>query len=447
MDMLLSRQVPHSAEAEQAVLGSILIDSRCVPEVMTRLHPEDFYVTVNREIFTVISSMFNYSQTIDPVTLLDTMKQHGVYREESSRNYLLELMNVTPTSANVLKYAEIVKDKSVLRRIGETASHISLLIEEGANDSGAVLEAAEREIYAIRQGRNTGGLEAISSIVGGVYKQLAELAKNGSEIPGLSTGISDLDNFLMGLKKSDFIILASRPGMGKTSFALNMALNIGKQTGKTVAVFSLEMSKEQLVTRLISSEAFIDSRKLQTGRLSQDEWHRLAAAAASISRTGLMIDDNSMLTVSDMNAQCRRVPNLGLVVIDYLQLMSSASSDGGGSETRLQAVSEISRMMKIMAKELDVPVLCCSQLSRASVQRDDKRPRLSDLRESGSLEQDADIVLGLYREDYFVKDTANVNVAECVILKNRHGGTGTVELQWIPEYTTFSAVDKHHDQE
>ncbi len=445
MDELLVKQMPHSSEAEQAVLGSMLIDSRCVPEIVGFLKPSDFYLTVNREIFEVIISMFNYSQSIDPVTVLDQMRIAGIYKE-TSRNYLAELMNITPTVSNVMEYAAIVKDKAVLRAVAETAADISAMVSGGEGSSEDILEAAERRIYAIRQGKANGGLEAVSSIISNVYKHLGELSKSGGEIPGLSTGMGDLDNVIMGLNKSDLILLASRPGMGKTSIALNIALSVAKSNDVKVAIFSLEMSKEQLATRLLSSEAFVDSKKLLTGKLTPSDWKKIVTAASVISNTGIMIDDNSMLTVADMNAQCRRIDNLGLVIIDYLQLMSSASS-GDNAESRLQAVSNISRMLKIMAKELNVPVICLSQLSRASVQRTDKRPQLSDLRESGSLEQDADIVLGLYREDYFQKESENHNLAECIIMKNRHGETGSINLQWLPEYTTYVSVDTIHNEE
>lgn len=444
MDELTSRQMPHSAEAEQAVLGSMLIDSRCVPQVMSALRPDDFYLDVNREIFEVISGMFNYSKPIDAVTLLDEMKLRGVYNEHSSQSYLVELMSVTPTAANIARYIDIVKDKSLLRGIAETAAEMSAMVGGGAGSSEEILESAERRIYALRQGRNINGLEPISSILGQVYGHLTELTKNKGMLPGLPTGIGSLDETILGLNNSDFIILASRPGMGKTSLAMNIALNIGKKSGKAVAIFSLEMSKEQLAMRLISSEAFVDGKKMQTGLLSVDDWKKISAAAASISKTKILIDDNSTLSVSDMNAQCRRVQDLGLVVIDYLQLMTSAGN--GDSESRLQAVSEISRMLKIMAKELNVPVLCLSQLSRASTQRTDKRPVLSDLRESGSLEQDADIVMGLYRDDYFNRESEEHNSAELLIMKNRHGRTGMVELQWLPEYTTYTAVEKYGGQ-
>jgi replicative DNA helicase len=443
MDGLFSKQMPHSAEAEQAVLGSILIDSRVTAEVIAALKPADFYIDLNRSIYEVICSMFNFSKPIDAITLLDEMRLQGVYRD-SSQSYLVELMTITPTSANVREYIAIVKDKALLRGIAEAASDMSAMVSLGTGSSDTVLEAAEKRIYALRQGRNTNGLEPVSSILSDVYKHLLELSKRTDAIPGLPTGLTELDNIIMGLNNSDLIILASRPGVGKTSIALNMALNIGKHTDKAVAIFNLEMSKQQLATRLLSSEAYVDSKSLQTGRLSSDEWKRIGAATASLSRTKILIDDNPTLTVSDMNAQCRRVNNLGLVVIDYLQLMTNAGESA--SENRLQAVSEMSRMMKIMAKELNVPVLCLSQLSRASTQRTDKRPVLSDLRESGSLEQDADIVLGLYREDYFNREAEEHNTAELIVMKNRHGSTGSIELQWLPQYTTYTSVDRYHEE-
>ncbi len=444
MDELFGRQMPHSLEAEQAVLGSILIDSRCAPQVISALKPGDFYTELNRGIYEVICSMFNFARPIDAVTVLDEMKLQGIYNAQSSQSYLIELMNVTPTAANVMRYVEIVRDKALLRGIATVASEITAAVNEGTGAGEDVLENAERKIYALRQGKTIGGLEPISSILGEVYQNLAELSRTKGGIPGLPTGIGELDETIMGLKDSDFIILASRPGMGKTSLALNMALNVGKKTGKAVAIFSLEMSRQQLATRLLSSEAFVDSKKLQTGMLSREDWQKLSAATAAISRTKLYIDDNSVVTVSDMNAQCRRISGLGLVVVDYLQLMTSAT--GEGSESRLQAVAEISRMLKIMAKELNVPVLCLSQLSRASTQRQDKRPMLSDLRESGSLEQDADIVLGLYREDYFNKESEEHNKAELIVMKNRHGNTGTIPVQWIPEYTTYASVERFREE-
>ncbi len=444
MDELFSRQMPHSLEAEQAVLGSILIDSRCAAQVIAALKPDEFYTDMNRSIYEVICSMFNFAKPIDAVTVLDEMKLQGVFNAQTSQSYLVELMSVTPTAANVMRYVDIVRDKALLRNIATMASDITAAVNEGTGSSTDVLETAERRIYALRQGKTLGGLEPISTILGDVYKELAELSKTKGGIPGLPTGLGELDETIMGLKNSDLIILASRPGMGKTSLALNMALNVGKKTSKSIAIFSLEMSRQQLATRLLSGEAYVDSKKLQTGMLSKEDWQKLSAATATLSRTKMYIDDNSIVTVSDMNAQCRRIPDLGLVIIDYLQLMTSAT--GGSSENRIQAVAEISRMLKIMAKELNVPVLVMSQLSRASTQRTDKRPQLSDLRESGSLEQDADIVLGLYREDYFNRESEEHNTAELIVMKNRHGNTGTIPLQWMPEYTTYASLERYREE-
>ena len=443
-DELLQKQLPHSVEAEQAVLGSMLIDPRCVPEVIDKLRVDDFYLRQNKEIYETIYSMFNYSATIDPVTVLEHMKHNGYYDENLSRGYLLQLMDTTPTAANVHEYIEIIKDKTLLRRVAETAGDLTVMIQEGTDSGQDVLEAAEQRIYAIRQGRAARGLTPISEVLIDVYDRLSELAASDSAIPGLSTGLKDLDRAISGLNKSDLILLAARPGMGKTSMALNILLDAGKKSGKTVAFFSLEMSREQLALRLISSECFVDNKKLVTGKLTEQDWENVAMAADSLNHSSILIDDDSSVTVADINAKCRRVDNLGLVVIDYLQLMQSAGGKQRSGDNRQQIVSDISRSLKIMAKELNVPVLCLSQLSRANESRTDKRPMLSDLRESGAIEQDADIVLFLYREGYYNKDTENPNLAECIIAKNRHGETGTVELQWMPEFTTFNDLEWQH---
>lgn len=447
MEELLGRQAPHSAPAEQAVIGSMLIDPGCIAEVIDKVKAADFYIETNKEIFETILSMFSYSQIIDPVTVLNQMKVRGIYREDTSQRYIMELMAVTPTAANVLEYAAIVRDRALLRNLSRAADEINAMVFEGAGGAEAMLEAAERKVYALRQDRNVGGLMPVSMVVQNVYSQLSEAAASDSSIQGLSTGLVDLDRIILGMGGGDFILVASRPGMGKTSIALNIALHVGKTTKKTVAVFSLEMTREQLVTRLLAGEGLIDSRKLQTGRLSQDEWRRVAAAAAVISATDIRIDDNPTLSVADMNAQCRRIQDLGLVVVDYLQLMQSAGSGHSWSgESRTQAVSDMSRMLKIMAKELNVPVVCLSQLSRANEARQNKRPMLSDLRESGAIEQDADVVIGLYREGYYDKEYENPNEAEAIILKNRRGETGTFPLMWMPEYTTFASMEKHREE-
>ena len=448
LDARLYRQVPHSLEAEQAVLGSMLIDANCIKDVMEKLRPEDFYLRQNREIFETIYSMFLYSKPIDGVTVAGEMERNGTYDENTTRNYLVQLMEVTPTSANVNEYADIVRDKALLRAIATVASDITGMVQDGTGGASAVLDAAEQKIYAVRRGRSAQNMEQISVVLQGVLDHLAELsATGGKTLPGLSTGLSAVDDKINGLSKSDLILLAARPGMGKTSFALNVALNVAKASGKAVAVFSLEMSKEQLVTRVLSNEALVENGRLISGNLRESDWVKIAEAASTLSRTDIKIDDNPLLTVADMNAKCRRIENLGLVVIDYLQLMTSAGGKGYSGENRQQAVSDISRMLKIMAKELQVPVLCLSQLSRANEKRDDKRPMLSDLRESGAIEQDADIVLFLYRDDYYNEDSEKHNIAECIVAKNRHGETGKVELRWMPEYTTFGTLERRYEDE
>ena len=448
MEDILGRQAPHSLEAEQSVLGSILIDSRCVNDVIGLVRPEDFYLQTNRDIFETIYEMFSYSQVIDPVTVLDKMRERGVYDEQSSTKYIMELMEITPTAANAKQYAQIVHDKALLRNLSEAATDIINTVYEGTGSAQDMLEAAEKKIYALRRGNTNDSLEHVGTILLKVFDRLTELSESGSEISGISTGLRDLDKFISGLNKTDLMLLAARPGMGKTSMALNIALSVAKKYPKrTVAFFSLEMSKQQLVTRLISNESFIDNKKLTTGRLTVDEWSKIGIASAALSQTDLRVDDNPSITVAEMNAKCRRIDDLALVVIDYLQLMtSSGAKNTYGGENRQQVVSDISRSLKIMAKELNVPVLCLSQLSRANEGRQDKRPMLSDLRESGAIEQDADEVLFLYREDYYNKDTEKQNVAECIVAKNRHGETGTVELQWLPQFTTFADREWRHNE-
>ena len=446
MDELLGKKIPYSAPAEQAVIGSMLIDPRCIAEVIKKLRGDEFYVRANRDVFETIAAMFAFGQTVDPVTVLDQMKVRGVY-EDSSPSYLAEIMRVTPTSANAMEYAAIVKDRALLRSIG-TADEINTMVYEGSGEADSVLEAAESKMYALREGRGSAGLREIRHVIQNVFDTMSEAAASGSKIPGLSTGLPDLDNMILGLNKSELILIAARPGMGKTSIALNIALSVAMTQRKKVAVFSLEMSREQLATRLLSRASLVPSTNLLTGQLSDQQWRDVAAAANTLSASEILIDDNPSLTVSDMNAQCRMVKDLDLVVIDYLQLMQSAGSGHSWSnESRTQAVSDISRMLKIMAKQLNVPVICLSQLSRANESRTDKRPMLSDLRESGAIEQDADVVIGLYRDGYYNRECENPNLAEAIVLKNRKGQTGTVNLTWVPEYTTFYSVEKYRDDE
>ena len=445
---LLLRQMPHSLEGEQAVLGSMLIDERCIKDVMDKLQPEDFYLRQNKEIFDTIYSMFVYYNPIAGITVCDEMQKNRTYDDNTTRSYLAQLMEITPTAANVMEYVEIVRDKALLRRMATAAAEITAMVQEGVGEAQDMLEAAEQKIYAIRRGRSAQDMVTLGSVLPGVLDHLNEMSEmEGVKLSGLSTGLSGVDAKISGLNKSDLLLLAARPGMGKTSFALNVALNVAKSTQKTVAVFSLEMSRDQLATRLLASEALVDNTRLINGNLRETDWVKIAEAASALTRTDIRIDDNPLLTVADMNAKCRRLENLGLVVIDYLQLMTSAGGKGYSGENRQQAVSDISRMLKIMAKELNVPVICLSQLSRANEKRDDKRPMLSDLRESGAIEQDADIVMFLFREDYYSPDTDKHNIAECIVAKNRHGETGKVELRWMPEYTTFGTLENRYDED
>ena len=444
---LLTRQMPHSLEGEQAVLGSMLIDPECIKDVMDKLQPGDFYLRQNREIFEAIYSMFSYARPVDGITVAEELRKNGTYDEQTTRRYLAELMEITPTSANVMEYVKIVRDKALLRGVAIAASEITAMVQEGIGTASDTLDAAEQKIFAVRRGQSAQDMVPISRVLPDVLERLGEMTESQDHMPGLSSGFSAVDAKITGLNKSDLLLLAARPGMGKTSFALNIALNVARSSRKTVAIFSLEMSAEQLVTRILSGEALVENYRLRTGNLRETDWQKIAAAASVLNQLDIRVDDNPMLSAADMNAKCRRLDNLGLVVIDYLQLMTSAGDKGNRGENRQQVVSDISRMMKIMAKELNVPVICLSQLSRANEKRDDKRPMLSDLRESGAIEQDADIVMFLYRDDYYNEDSEKHNIAECIIAKNRHGETGKVELRWMPEYTQFATLDQRYDDE
>ena len=439
---LLSRQAPQSLEAEQAVLGSILIDSRCVADIIGILTPEDFYLQQNRDIYETVYTMFNFSQTIDPVTVLDKMRELGVY-QDNSRDYILQLMEITPTAANAQRYANIVREKAMLRGLGQAASDITEMVHDQVGTPQEMLETAEKKIYALRKGERGDSLEHIGTVLHKVFDNLTELSQSDSAIPGLSSGLRDLDMKINGLNKSDLLLVAARPAMGKSAFALNIGVNVAKKYNKTVAIFNLEMSREQLVMRLLASESFVELQKLATGKLSDEEWTKLSMAASALSQTDIRIDDNPTVTVADINAKCRRLDNLGLVVIDYLQLMQG-SGYGKNSENRVTVVGEISRALKIMAKELNIPVICLSQLSRAVESRTDKRPILSDLRESGAIEQDADSVMFLYRDEYYNENSEDKGLAECIVAKNRHGETGTVKMQWFGPYQTFTDREWKH---
>ncbi len=437
------KQMPYSLEAEQSVLGAILIDPACISEVVSHLKQKHFYVPQHKEIYEAILEMFNIGIEIDVITLLDKLKSRGVYDDASGKEYLFKLAEVVPTSKNVSRYIEIVFEKSILRDLIEASAKIEDMCYSSAGKGSDILDNAAQMIYDITKDRDTKGFTTLSQAVLTTLDKLHKLSGDQRDnYIGIPTFYSDVDRLIVGFNNSDLVLLAARPGMGKTSFALNIAQNVASKTGKTVAVFSLEMSTEQLAERMLSSEAFVDSQKIRRGDLDESDWEKLASAAGVLGATKILFDDSSDITVSEMKAKLRRVPNLGLVVIDYLQLMSS----GKRSDNRVNEVSEISRSLKIMAKDLNVPIITLSQLSRGPESRSDKRPMLSDLRESGAIEQDADLVMFLYRDDYYDKESEKRNICECIISKNRHGETGTVELQWIGEFTRFSSQEKVHNE-
>lgn len=443
MDDILSRQAPQSLEAEQSVLGAMLIDSRCVGDVIGILKPEDFYLRQNQEIFETIYSMFSFSKVIDPVTVLNELKENGHYDDAVTPKYIKQLMEVTPTTANVKQYAKIVSDKALLRNISQAASDIDGMVREEVGTAADILEASEKKIFSLTRDRGD-ALERIGTVLVKMFDSLNERAKSGDEFPGITTGLHDLDVKINGLNKSDLIIIAARPGMGKTSLALNLLTSAAKVSGKTAVFFSLEMSREQLAMRLVSNESFVDNNKLITGKLTEEEWRKIGIAGSALSQTDIRVSDNPSITVAEMNAICRRLDNLGLIVIDYLQLMTSAN--GKENENRATTVSEISRSMKIMAKELNVPVICLSQLNRGAEGRSDKRPTMAELRESGAIEQDADQIILIYRDDYYNENSPEKNIAELNVAKNRHGEPGVVKVQWMPQYFAFSDLDWKHSE-
>ena len=435
MDELIGARLPHNVEAEQSVLGSMLLDSGCVPVVMEHLRADDFYVSQNKAIFEAIQSMFTLNETIDPVTVIDKLTVRGDLDAAGGRAYILKLLEVTPTAVNVAQYIKIVRDKALLRTLDKTTADIHDVIASGEGEADEVVEFAEQKIYEIRNEKKSKGMASINEVLESTYAHLGTLAKNAGKLPGTPTGFSTVDTFLTGLNNSDLIILAANTGVGKTSFALNICANAAKASDKAVVVFSLEMSNEQLALRLISGEALVDSKKLRTGILSDEEWMAIAHASETLAKTNIYLADSTGITVNEMKAKCRRLgKEIGLVIIDYLQLVSS----GMRSDSRVNEVAAISRALKIMAKDLNVPVLCLSQLSRDS-DKQGRRPRLSDLRESGSIEQDADVVMILYRED---KETPE-NV-KLLVEKNRHGSTGDIDLHWDGKYTKFTSVDSSY---
>ena len=440
-------RLPYSVEAEQAVLGSVIIDPKCLTDIATSMKTEYFYIPQHREIYAAMASMYELSQTIDFVSLLEKLKTDGVYDEAGGKAYLTELVQRVPSSANVLTYVAIIRERYYARALMTAAQGIIKDINDNELDSGKLLDSAEQRIYEIRQGRDITGLTHIKSVIENeTYDRLSKMndPETRDDYVGIPCGIGELDRMITGLNKSDLIILGARPGMGKTSFALNIVRNVAVNTGKTVCFFSLEMTRDQLAQRMLSSEAGIKSEKLRTGELDDDEWTRLAQAGESLSKANIYFDESSNITVPEMKAKLRRMNKVDLVVIDYLGLMHSPRN----IDNRVQEISEITRNLKIMAKDLKVPIIACAQLSRGTEGKGKShRPALSDLRDSGSIEQDADLVLFLYRDAYYDneksddEDRSDQSRAECIVAKNRHGEIGTVDLHWDGQYTRFTSVD------
>lgn len=429
--------MPFSLEAEQSVLGSILIDPACLDTITSIVSSDDFYLEEHQSIYATMQGMYLKSKNIDVVTLIDELVKDGVYDAAGGKEYIRLIAETVPTAANVKDYAEIVRDKSTLRALINACEEVTEAAYTEEEEVGRLVEMAESKIYAIAEQKDNKNFVHIKDALLQVYNHLQQLITNKEETQGMKTGFSGLDRVLVGMGKSDLVLVGARPGMGKTSFAMNVAVSAAMRSKKAVCVFSLEMSAEQLVTRLLSSEALVDSYHLRSGELTDEDWQKLAHASSTLSDCQILIDDTTGMTVTGMMAKLRRVKNLGLVVIDYLGLMQSEHRN----DNRVQEVSEISRNLKLMAKEFQVPVICCAQLSRGPESRTDKRPMLSDLRDSGAIEQDADIVMFLYREEYY-KDKENPqNTAEVIIAKNRHGSTGKVEMGWLGQYTKFTTLD------
>ena len=432
---LIQRKLPFSLEAEQSVLGSILIDPECFNVIAGILKSEDFYIDSHVQIYLAMQDLYLQNRSIDVVTLIDTLVHRGVYDEKTSQSYIKLIADVVPSAANVADYAQIVKDKSILRSLITASEEISESAYSAEDDASHILGNAEQRIFAIAEGNEQKGFTHIREVLVSTYEHLHLLQTNRAETMGTPTGFGDLDKVLVGMGKSDLILIGARPGMGKTSFALNIATSVARETKKAVCVFSLEMSAEQLVSRMLSSEAMVDSHNIRSGELTDDDWTKLAHASSQLSECDIFIDDTTGIGATAMKAKLRRVKNLGLVVIDYLQLMQSDRR----IDNRVQEVADISRNLKILAKELQVPLICCAQLSRSPESRTDKTPMLSDLRDSGAIEQDADVVMFLNR-DYYQTDPSKQNVAEVIIAKNRHGATGKVEMGWFGQYTKFTSL-------
>lgn len=441
--------MPVSIEAEQALLGSILIKPECFDHVGGMISSDDFYLEEHKHIYSALLRMYSQSKMIDTVTLVNALVEQGDRDEAGGIQYITLIAESVPSAANVKDYARIVKDKATLRRLIGICDEINRDAYEEASPVRTIIDSAEQKIFDISNNSDVKEFRHIRDILQNVYRDIETTVEMKGAVTGAKTGFSGLDRMLVQMGKGDLVIVGARPGMGKTSFALNIATNVAKNSKKSVAIFSLEMSGEQLVTRIISSEALVDSHALRTGQLKPEDWDNIAGVVSSLSGSEIYIDDTSQITTTEMKSKLRRLPNLGLVVIDYIGLMQSTSN----SDNRAQQVGEISRNLKVMAKDFGVPIVCCAQLNRGTESRPGagKRPTLADLRDSGSIEQDADIVLFLYRDEYY-KDIAgqenspeaadSANTAEVIIAKNRHGSVGNVKMGWIGQFTKFRTLEQ-----
>ncbi len=444
--MELGKVPPHDLEAEQAIIGSMLTDRDAVVSAIEVLKEEDFYREDNKAIYSAILNLYNRAEPIDIITVKAELESMGKFEQVGGLEYLAELPEKVPTTANASKYIKIVEEKSELRTLIKAANEIIETGYDPTEDVEDIMESAEKKIFNIMQKKNQKGYTQIKDVLVDSFTLLEQLYNRKQHITGVPTGFTELDYKTAGFHGSDLILIAARPAMGKTAFALNIATNVAVKANVPVVIFSLEMSKEQLVNRILCSEAMVDSNKVRTGKLEEDDWAKLAGAIGPLSESEIYIDDTPGISVTEIRAKCRKLKlekNIGMVVIDYLQLVQGSNSRRNGS--REQEISEISRSLKILAKEIGVPVIALSQLSRAVEQRPDHRPMLSDLRESGAIEQDADIVMFLYRDDYYNQDSEKKDIAEVILAKHRGGSTGTVELLWLGSYTKFVNLEKRFD--
>ena len=441
-EALLKRVLPHSTEAEQSVIGSMIIDREAITIASEIISGEDFYGKQYGVIFDTMVELNDEGKPVDLVTLQDRLREKDVPPEISSLEFVKSMIDWVPTSANVKYYATIVAEKSTLRKLIRVNEEIENTCYTGKENLEVILEDTEKKVFELVQKRNTGDYVPIRQVVMNAMDKIEKASKNKGNVTGVATGFIDLDYRTAGMQPSDLILVAARPSMGKTAFVLNIAQHVAFKLNQTVAIFSLEMSKEQLVNRLFSLESRVDSQHLRTGNLSDAEWEKLIESAGVIGKSNLIIDDTPGISISELRSKCRKYKldhDLKMIIIDYLQLMSGS---GRGSDSRQQEISDISRSLKALARELNVPVIALSQLSRAVEQRPDHRPMLSDLRESGAIEQDADVVMFIYRDDYYNKDTDRKGIAEIIIAKQRNGPIGTVELVWLPDYTKFANLEK-----